>query len=130
MYVLKSRGMAHSNQLREFVITSKGIKLIPPYIGQGGVLTGSSRINQEAKEKSAAVQRHFEISQKEQEVSRKRVALEAQVSSLQAELVAVDREAEIIGRENKEREQQASADRADLAKSRGANQRAMSQENL
>jgi circadian clock protein KaiC len=130
MYVLKSRGMAHSNQLREFVITSKGIKLIPPYIGQGGVLTGSSRINQEAKEKSAAVQRHFEILQKEQEVSRKRLALEAQVSSLQAELVAVDREAEIILRENKEREQQAGADRADLAKSRGANQRAMSQENL
>jgi circadian clock protein KaiC len=130
VYVLKSRGMAHSNQLREFVITSKGIKLIPPYIGQGGVLTGSSRINQEAKEKSAAVQRHFEILQKEREVSRNRLALEAQVSSLQAELVAVDREAEIIVRENKEREQQARADRADLAKSRGTNQRAMSQENL
>ena len=130
VYVLKSRGMAHSNQLREFVITSKGIKLIPPYIGQGGVLTGSSRINQEAKEKSAAVQRHFEILQKEQEVSRKRLALEAQVSSLQAELVAVDREAEIIVRENKEREQRASADRADLAKSRGAKQKTMSQENL
>src|SRR4029077_12926879 len=43
VYVLKSRGMAHSNQLREFVITSNGIKLIPPYIGQAGVLTGSSR---------------------------------------------------------------------------------------
>jgi circadian clock protein KaiC len=130
VYVLKSRGMAHSNQLREFVITSKGIKLIPPYLGQGGVLTGSSRMNQEAKEKSAAVQRHFEILQKEQEVSRKRLALEAQVSSLQAELVAVDREAELIVRENKEREQQASADRADLARSRGAKQKAMSQENL
>ena len=129
MYVLKSRGMAHSNQLREFVITSKGIKLVPPYVGQAGVLTGSSRINQEAKDKSAAVQRHFEILQKEQEVSRKRLALEAQVSSLQAELVAVDREAEIIVRENKGREQQASADRADLAKSRGANQTAISREN-
>jgi circadian clock protein KaiC len=130
IYVLKSRGMAHSNQLREFVITSKGIKLIAPYSGQGGVLTGSSRMNQEAKAKSATEQRHFEILRKQQEVSRKRLALQAQVSSLQAELVAVDREAEIIGRKNKEREQQAAADRADLAKSRGANHGAISQENL
>jgi circadian clock protein KaiC len=121
IYVLKSRGMAHSNQLREFVITSKGIKLVPPYIGPGGVLTGTSRINQEAKEKFAALQRDFEISRKQREVSRKRRALEAQAASLQAELVTVDREAEDLTRENKKREQQAHVDQADLAKSRGAN---------
>jgi circadian clock protein KaiC len=121
IYVLKSRGMAHSNQLREFVITAKGIKLIPPYIGPGGVLTGTSRINQEAKEKFAALQRDFEISRKQREVSRKRRALEAQAASLQAELVTVDREAEDLTRENKKREQQAHADQAGLAKSRGAN---------
>jgi circadian clock protein KaiC len=121
IYVLKSRGMAHSNQLREFVITSKGIKLVPPYIGPGGVLTGTSRLNQEAKEKFAALQRDFEISRKQREVSRKRRALEAQAASLQAELVTVDREAEDLTRENKKREQQAHVDQADLAKSRGAN---------
>jgi circadian clock protein KaiC len=121
IYVLKSRGMAHSNQLREFVITAKGIKLIPPYIGPGGVLTGTSRINQEAKEKFAALQRDFEISRKQREVSRKRRALEAQAASLQAELVTVDREAEDLTRENKKREQQAHVDQAGLAKSRGAN---------
>jgi circadian clock protein KaiC len=121
IYVLKSRGMAHSNQLREFVITAKGIKLIPPYIGPGGVLTGSSRINQEAKEKFAAMQRDFEIARKQREVSRKRLALEAQAASLQAELVAVDREAEDFTRENKKREQQAHVEQAGLAKSRGAN---------
>jgi circadian clock protein KaiC len=121
IYVLKSRGMAHSNQLREFVITSKGIKLVPPYIGPGGVLTGTSRMNQEAKEKFAALQRDFEISRKQREVSRKRRALEAQAASLQAELVTVDREAEDLTRENKKREQQAHVDQADLAKSRGAN---------
>jgi len=106
--------MAHSNQLREFVITSKGFTLIPPYSGQGGVLTGSSRINQEAKEKAAAVQRHFATLQKEQKVSRKRLALETQASSLQAELVAVERETEIIVRENKPRGRQATADRANF----------------
>jgi len=121
IYVLKSRGMAHSNQLREFVITTKGIKLIPPYIGPGGVLTGTSRINQEAKEKFAALQRDFEISRKQREVSRKRRALEAQAASLQAELVTVDREAEDLTRESKKREQQARVDQAGLAKSRGAN---------
>jgi circadian clock protein KaiC len=121
IYVLKSRGMAHSNQLREFVITAKGIKLIAPYIGPGGVLTGTARMNQEAKEKFAALQRDFEISRKQREVSRKRRALEAQAASLQAELVTVDREAEDLTRENKKREQQAHVDQADLAKSRGAN---------
>ena len=121
IYVLKSRGMAHSNQLREFVITAKGIKLIPPYIGPGGVLTGTSRINQEAKEKFAALQRDFEISRKQREVSQKRRALEAQAASLQAELVTVDREAEDLTRESKKREQQAHVDQAGLAKSRGAN---------
>jgi circadian clock protein KaiC len=121
IYVLKSRGMAHSNQLREFVITAKGIKLIPPYIGPGGALTGTARINQEAKEKSAALQRDFEVSRKQREVSRKRRALEAQAASLQAELATVDREAEDLTRENKNRDQQVQVDQAGLAKSRGAN---------
>jgi circadian clock protein KaiC len=83
-------------------------------MGPGGVLTGTSRINQEAKEKFAALQRDFEI-------SRKRRALEAQAASLQAELVTLDREAEDLTRENKKRERQARVDQADLAKSRGAN---------
>jgi circadian clock protein KaiC len=121
IYVLKSRGMAHSNQLREFVITSRGIQLIPPYIGLEGVLTGSARMSQEAKEKSAALQREIEISQKEQELSRKQLALQAQVASLQAELASVNREAHTGGRENKKRQQQAAEDRANLVKSRGAN---------
>jgi circadian clock protein KaiC len=120
IYVLKSRGMAHSNQLREFVITAKGIKLIPPYIGPGGVLTGTARVNQEAKEKFAALQRDFEISRKQREIARKRRALEAQAASVQAELVTVYREAEDLTRENKKRGQQAHADQVGLAKSRGA----------
>ena len=51
IYVLKSRGMAHSNQVREFVMSRKGIRLLPVYIGAGIVLTGSARLNQEAREK-------------------------------------------------------------------------------
>src|SRR5579871_2732985 len=61
LYVLKSRGMAHSNQLREFAITSKGIRLIPPYVGTGQVLTGSARLAQEARDTAEALARQQAI---------------------------------------------------------------------
>jgi len=102
------------------VITSNGIKLIPPYIGQGGVLTGSSRMNQEARELAEAVQREAEDSRREQEMERRRLSLQAQVASLQAELAAVDREAAAIARENKDRQKRSQLDRANLARSRRA----------
>jgi len=120
VYVLKSRGMAHSNQLREFVITSNGIKLIPPYIGQAGVLTGSSRVNQEARELQEAVQREAEDLRREQEIERRRLSLQAQVASLQAELAIVDKEVAAIARENQDRQERSELDRANLARSRGA----------
>jgi circadian clock protein KaiC len=122
IYILKSRGMAHSNQLREFVITGKGIKLIPAYIGQGGVLTGSSRINQEAKDKAEAVQRHQEIARRERDAFAKRLALQGQIASLQAELAAANKEVEDVLRENQRREQQVQRDQADLTRSRRGSQ--------
>lgn len=120
VYVLKSRGMAHSNQLREFVITSNGIKLIPPYIGATGVLTGSSRVNQEARESQEAVQREAENLRREQEIERRRLSLQAQVASLQAELAVVDKEVAALARENQERQERSELNRANLARSRGA----------
>src|SRR5690606_1875581 len=68
MYVLKSRGMAHSNQVREFLITSQGLDLVPAYLGAEGVLTGSARLAQEAKEEAAALQRSQEIARKRREL--------------------------------------------------------------
>jgi hypothetical protein len=53
MYILKSRGMAHSNQIREFILTDQGIELVDVYVGPGGVLTGSARLEQEAEEQAA-----------------------------------------------------------------------------
>ena len=55
LYILKSGGMAHSNQMREFTMSKKGLRLIPAYIGSGGVLTGSSHVAQEARERAAEV---------------------------------------------------------------------------
>jgi circadian clock protein KaiC len=120
VYVLKSRGMAHSNQLREFVLTGHGIKLLPVYIGPGGVLTGSSRITQESAERAEALQKQQEIERKQLDAVRKRLTIQAQVAALQAELEAVEKEEKTLTQEDKEREKQDEADRATLAKSRGS----------
>jgi circadian clock protein KaiC len=120
LYVLKSRGMAHSNQLREFVITGQGLRLLPVYIGPGGVLTGSSRVTQESAERAEAVQKQQEIERKQQDAARKRLAIQAQVTALQAELDAVEKEEKTLNREEKDREKQDRADLDRLAKSRGS----------
>jgi circadian clock protein KaiC len=120
LYVLKSRGMAHSNQLREFVITDHGIKLLPVYIGPGGVLTGSSRVTQESAERAEALQKQQEIERKQMDATRKRLTIQAQVAALQAELDAVEKEEKTLNQEDKEREMQDKADRETLAKSRGS----------
>jgi circadian clock protein KaiC len=112
--------MAHSNQLREFVLTGHGIRLLPVYIGPGGVLTGSSRITQESAERADAIQKQQEIERKQQDAARKRLTIQAQVMALQAELDAVEKEEKTLNREDKEREKQDKADRDTLAKSRGS----------
>jgi circadian clock protein KaiC len=120
VYVLKSRGMAHSNQLREFVLTGDGIRLLPVYIGPGGVLTGSSRITQESAERAEALQKQQEIERKQLDATRKRLTIQAQVAALQAELEAVEKEEKVLTQEDREREMQDETDRATLAKSRGS----------
>ena len=82
LYVLKSRGMTHSNQLREFLLTSKGVDLLDVYVGSEGVLTGSSRLSQEAREKAAALVRQEEAERRERTRRRKREALEARIAAL------------------------------------------------
>jgi circadian clock protein KaiC len=85
IYVLKSRGMAHSNQVREFVMTNKGIRLLPVYVGEGTVLTGSARLAQEAKEKAAETMRLQEAQDRRNILEGKRKTLEAKVASLRAD---------------------------------------------
>ena len=91
-YILKSRGMAHSNQIREFVLTDNGIDLLDVYVGQEGVLTGSSRKSQEAKENAEQLIRIQEIERKRLEIARKHKALEAQIATLQTEYEAAEAE--------------------------------------
>ena len=84
LYVLKARGMAHSNQVREFLITDKGVKLVPAYLGDAGVLTGSARLNQEAKELAARTAVESEIARSKMTLEHRRAAVEAQIEALRA----------------------------------------------
>jgi circadian clock protein KaiC len=118
LYVLKSRGMAHSNQLREFTMTKTGIHLVPAYIGPYGVLTGSSRLSQEAKEKADARLRKQDIQRKQQDLDRKRLALQAQIASLQAEFSLIEQEAKLVIRQEEDQEEQLMLDRNEIAKKR------------
>jgi circadian clock protein KaiC len=86
LYVLKSRGMAHSNQIREFLLTSRGIELEDVYVGPEGVLTGSMRLAQEGRERVAEQERKRELESRTRRSAQKRRLLEAQISALQADL--------------------------------------------
>jgi circadian clock protein KaiC len=85
LYVLKARGMKHSNQIREFLISDHGIDVVDAYIGASGVLTGSARVAQSDLEKAAVLSSQQEAAQLKREVERKRKALERQISDLRAE---------------------------------------------
>ena len=93
LYVLKSRGMAHSNQIREFRLTNHGIELLDVYVGSEGVLTGSARLSQETKDDAEQLLRQQEIGTKQFGLERKREAMEAQIIVLRSEFQAEEAEA-------------------------------------
>jgi circadian clock protein KaiC len=88
IFVHKSRGMAHSNQVREFVLGNEGIDLVDVYLGGDRVLTGSARVTQEAQERAAATLRGQDHERKLRQLASKRKAIEAQIAALQAEAEA------------------------------------------
>jgi len=88
LYVLKSRGMGHSNQIREFLLTDQGVELIDVYAGPSGVVTGSGRLTQEAQERAAALAQEQELERKERTLARLRAAFDAEVAALRAKFEA------------------------------------------
>ncbi|HWF88414.1 MAG TPA: circadian clock protein KaiC [Pyrinomonadaceae bacterium] len=82
LYILKARGIAHSNQVREFLLTRNGIELIDAYIGAEGVLMGSARSSQIAREQAADVERQHATARKERELQRKQELYEAKLQAL------------------------------------------------
>jgi circadian clock protein KaiC len=118
LYLLKSRGMAHSNQVREFILSSEGIKLRDAYVGPEGVVTGSARLAQEAKDKAAALVREQDMERRSRELERKRREINAQIEVLQAALAAETTEEMLLNREGVAREDQLAADRVAMGVSR------------
>ena len=120
LYILKSRGMAHSNQIREFRLSDNGIELLDVYVGSEGVLTGSARLSQEAKDRAEQVMRQQEIKRKQFGLERKRVAMEAQVAELRGEFEAEESETQKIIHIEKARTERFTHDQSKMAKSRKA----------
>ncbi|HEX6693050.1 MAG TPA: circadian clock protein KaiC [Burkholderiales bacterium] len=120
IYILKSRGMKHSNQIREYLLTPEGIQLEDVYIGPEGVLTGSMRAAQEARERAAQIERSEETSRKQRDLERRRLALEAQIASLRAEFKATEEEEAQIAKETQVRERVIADARDAAGKRRGA----------
>ena len=119
LYVLKSRGMDHSNQIREFLLTDRGVELVDVYAGPSGVLTGSARLTQEAQERAAALAQEHELERKERTLTRLRAAFEAELASLRAKFEAEQADLAIEIDEHRSRATRLRADQHDIAESRG-----------
>jgi len=131
LYVLKSRGMPHSNQIREFVLTARGIDLLDVYVGNEGVLTGSMRVAQEARVRAAEADKVRDADSQRRNSERRRRAIEAQIAALRAEFddeedggrrAATDERDRLVRRTDDRAEMRRSR-RADAAKARAAEAR-------
>jgi circadian clock protein KaiC len=120
LYILKSRGMAHSNQIREFLLTDHGVELRDVYVGPSGVLTGSARMAQEAEEHTALTARRREIERRQLELERRRKALEAQIAAMRAEFEAQETETLNVIAQERVLEEQLQQERVDMGLSRKA----------
>lgn len=119
IYVLKSRGMAHSNQLREFSITSQGIALREPYVGVAGVLTGTARTMQEAKE---AREQRIRLETREtarRQLERRRALLDRRIEELRAEFDAESADFDAVVRSDALLDHEVAAAREAMTSMRG-----------
>jgi circadian clock protein KaiC len=92
MYIMKSRGMKHSKQVREFTISNSGLDLVDVYLGPEGVLTGSAREAHQLMQETGEVLRSHAVSRKDREIERKRLVLQAKIESLKEEFESVQDE--------------------------------------
>jgi circadian clock protein KaiC len=118
MYVLKSRGMAHSNQIREFVLTDHGVELKDVYVGPEGVLTGSLRLAQEAREEAALLSRQQEIERRQRDLERKRLALETQMAAERRQFEAEEEELKLLIAQEQAATDRVRQNREEMARSR------------
>lgn len=120
--VLKSRGMAHSNQCREFLITEQGVHICDVYAGPEGVLTGSARLAQAAREQTEGLAREREIARELRELDRRRAITAGQLEVLRLELETQEADRAELLRFAGSEEARATRERTAMAQSRKADQ--------
>ena len=120
LYIIKSRGMAHSNQIRECLLTDRGVELCEVYVGAGGVLTGSARLSQEAQELALKLTHKQGIERRQIELESKRRALDAQIAALRAEFDVREAEAMKIIDQEQAQAKQLVQERVEMGVSRKA----------
>jgi circadian clock protein KaiC len=120
LYVLKSRGMEHSNQIREFVLTNDGLRMLDVYLGPEGVLTGSARVSQEGREKAVVTFRRQEQETRRRELERKRQIFEARMVMLRAEFEVEEETIQQSISESKLLDEEVLQDRGQMVRSREA----------
>jgi circadian clock protein KaiC len=96
IFIVKARGMGHSNQVREFIITEKGIELLDVELGPEGILTGAARKSNQFKKTITELKLQNEISRKDREIERKRRVLEANIEALKNEFESAQEELSIL----------------------------------
>ena len=119
LYVIKARGMAHSNQICEFLLSDRGIVLREPYLGKGEVLTGSARVAEEALEREKELERQSALAARRRDIERKRRQIEAQIAALQAELESQSLEADVSASSDRAASEAVGKARREIASARG-----------
>ena len=122
IYVMKSRGMKHSNQVREFVISDEGLKLMEVYLGPDGVLTGSAREAFKLQEQTGAALRSQAVDRKDREITRKRQVLESQIAALNSEFESIQEELNKVYQEEELRGEVAKNSRDAMTRLRGGDE--------
>jgi len=120
LVVVKSRGMAHSNQVREFVMSSKGVELLDIYATPAGAFMGTARLAQKAADEAAEIIRHEGMTSRERQITEKRRALEARINAMTAEFEADVKETEMVLGQEKARDRILAASRKALSNHRKA----------
>jgi circadian clock protein KaiC len=120
LFVLKSRGMAHSNQVREFILTDGGIRLTDVYVGEAAVLTGSARLIQEAQDKARAETRRQEAARRQRELEQEKAQVQAQIEALQHKAAVLAEDLDSLARQEETRVDMNARSLANLAGARQA----------
>jgi circadian clock protein KaiC len=118
LYVLKSRGMHHSNQVREFLLTDQGIELVEVYLGPDGVLTGSARRAQEIRERAEVAARGDEMERQRRELALRRQVMEARIATLRTEFKMEEEQLDRLLAEEALRQERAAEERVESLRGR------------